>query len=313
MPIQQKLIQKLVLIAFLSLLLTPNSWAAAPAAKKANPAAAPDPMANTMLAQFSKAGAKIYYMGNHSGLDGWFILKDNQMQIIYTTADAHAALVGALFGANGENLTMQQVRELTLNNAEVAAQLGVAAKEQLAIANAGSAAPVAPQAAATPVPDVIPSVTLSPGEKLLQDLSAARSVMIGSAATAPELFMVMDPNCPHCQATWRALRETVLAGHLRIRMIPIGTQDTDDERAAAVFLHVSDPLQVWDKYVGGDIKQLEGTPDTSLVADVRANHAMVDSWNIHATPYLAYRAKDGKIKVLQGEPEKISSLLNDLL
>ena len=45
---------------------------------------------------------------------------------------------------------------------------------------------------------------------------------------------------------------------------------------------------------------------------VRANHVVIDNWNIHDTPYLVYRAQDGKVKVVLGEPEKLTALMSDL-
>ena len=124
--------------------------------------------------------------------------------------------------------------------------------------------------------------------------------------------MVMDPRCPHCQATWNAFRNVVMKGSLHIRMIPIAAPGSDNERAAAMLLGVADPLNAWDKYVAGDKTQLDGTPPAAALAAVRANHAIIDNWSIQNTPYLVYRAKDGKVKVLQGEPDKLSAVLGDL-
>jgi hypothetical protein len=39
---------------------------------------------------------------------------------------------------------------------------------------------------------------------------------------------------------------------------------------------------------------------------------MTDSWRIGTTPTLVYRGKDGKIKILQGEPDNADAVLNDL-
>jgi thiol:disulfide interchange protein DsbG len=259
------------------------------------------------LANIVKMGAKLYYMGNRSGLDGWFIVKNGQVQIAYVPAGGQSILIGAMFGADGENITAAQVKILVDTNQDISALLTNAAKEQAEITNTPTpAANAAPKANGS-----LPSVSLSPGERLIHDLSGAAGVTIGNPS-APQILMVMDPNCPHCQATWKGLRDPVFKNTVQIRMIPIATPGTDNERAAGQLLHVTDPLNAWDKYVAGDKNQLAGTPDASLVAAVHANHELVDSWNIHATPYLVYRSKDGTVKVLQGEPDKVSALLVDL-
>jgi protein-disulfide isomerase len=274
---------------------------------QATASAAPDPSANPVLSGLQKMGAKLFYLGNQNGMDGWFIVKNGQVQIVYANADNKSAIVGAMFGEHGENITAQQIAALVQSNKEIADMIAAAQKEQAAIAQAG--APPKTATASTPV--TIPSTAISPGERLIHDLSGAATAVVGNPSS-PELLMVMDPHCPHCQATWNALRNDVIKGTLHIRMIPIGTADTDNERAAAMLLGVSDPVNAWDKYVAGDASQLAGTPSPAAMAAIRANHKLIDSWSIQSTPYLVYRAKDGKVKVVVGEPEKISAILTDL-
>jgi hypothetical protein len=310
--------RNLLAAAVLIVLFLPQSapLAAAPAATPLKPApppviaaapTAPDPAANPVLAMLQKSGAKLFYLGNRYEMDGWFILKDGQVQIIYAPPGNKAALVGALFSEDGQNLTSLQLAELIKDNPEAAALLGGAQKEQAAIAQAGSpsAAPVSPST------NGLPAATLSPGERLVQDLSGASTVVIGNVSS-PELLMVMDPHCLHCQATWKVLRDPVFKGTMHIRMIPIGPPDSDNERAAAVLLSSGDPLNMWDKYVGGDHSVLAGTPSATALTAVRANHQVIDSWSIQDTPYLVYRAKDGKVKVVVGEPDKVSAVLSDM-
>lgn len=291
---------RLLLTLALFFLLHTASFAASPAP------ATPDISGNPVLANIQKSGAKLFYLGNRLGMDGWFIVKDGQVQIIYATPDNKGAMIGALFGPDGENITTFQVENLVQNNKEVADLITSAQNEQANIAAVGAPKP----AAAAPTTG-LPSAPLSPGERLMHDLSSASTVVVGTPSS-PELLMVMDPHCPHCQATWKALRDAVFKGGLHIRMIPIGDAGSDNERAAAFFLGVGDPLNVWDKYVAGDRSQLAGTPPAAALAAVRANHAVIDSWSIQQTPYIVYRAKDGKVKVVVGQPDKITTVLSDL-
>jgi protein-disulfide isomerase len=294
---------KRILLAFAALFLFHVSSFAA--AAPATPSA-PNASANPVLSSLQKSGAKLFYMGNRLGMDGWFIVKDGQVQIIYATPDNKGAMIGALFGQDGENVTTLQVTTLVQNNKEVADLIAAAQNEQANIVQAGN-----PGAAATTGAGGMPSAPLSPGERLIHDLEGAATVVVGNPKS-PELLMVMDPHCKHCQATWKAMRDAVVKGSLHIRMIPIGDAGSDNERAAATFLGVSDPLDVWDKYVAGDRAQLAATPTAEELAAVRANHTVIDSWSIENTPYLVYRGKDGKVKVVQGEPDKVSSVLGDL-
>jgi protein-disulfide isomerase len=219
-------------------------------------------------------------------------------------------LIGALFGPDGQNITADQIQMLMTTNKEVNALLTTGANPQGAPGDPMAAAIQTQNAltaqAANPMPSLLP-----PGERLIKDLQNAAGVTVGDSS-APLLLMVMDPDCPHCQATWRALRDAVLKNALQIRLVPIGIQTPEHQRAAAQLLHIANPLLGWDKYVAGDKSQLSGTPDASLIAAIKANEALVDSWHIQMTPYLVYQAKDGKVKIVEGEPEQPAALLSDI-
>jgi thiol:disulfide interchange protein DsbG len=303
-------LQKVGLIITL-LVLTASLAQAAPSSSTT-----PDPSSSPVLSGMMKAGAKLYYLGTRSGLDGWLILKDGQIQVAYVTSDKQGILIGAMFGANGEGVTTDQIKMLADGNKEVAAVLMGAVQEQQAMNQTGAAPAATPSAASTPVSSIVPTVPLSPGEHLLQDFTAAQGVVLGSGA--PRLYMVMDPNCPHCQAAWRVLRDAVFKNAISLKMIPIAPPGSDSERAAGQLLHIADPLNAWDKYVGpdkgqGDKTQLAGVPDPSLITALHNNRTLIDGWHIDQTPYFAYRGKDGKVKIVVGEPDKVSSILSDLV
>jgi thiol:disulfide interchange protein DsbG len=268
---------------------------------------APDPSNYLILNNLIKMGAKIYYLGNRSGLDGWFILKDNQVQIAYTTADSDGVLVGVLFDKNGENITTAQLSNLALTNKELAESLNATSKTPTTAMSASTGTEMS-----SAVPNGLTTAIQSPGEKLLQELTNATGVTIGNSS-APQIMMVMDPNCPHCQATWRGIRDSVFKNSLRIRLIPVVRPESDNERAAAVLVQSGDALNSWDKYVAGDKSQLAGNADPAIVVNLRMNHALIDSWHISTTPYIVYRGKDGKVKIIQGEPTDIAKFLADVL
>lgn len=269
----------------------------------------PDPHLNSVLADIIKFGAKLYYLGNTAGLDGWFIINDGQIQIAYATADGQHALVGALFGPNGENVTSNQIDDLLKSNPDVKSALVDAA----ATANQtpkNSALPASlPSSAAAPSS---PAPSSSPGEQLYSKLVVAKGVTVGTNTTAPLLLMVIDPNCPHCQATWRRLRDFVSQNILQVRLIPIGNENSDSERVAAKLLEATNPLDTWNKYVDGDKSQFAGTPDKSSITATQSSHTLVDSWSLRAIPVLVYRSTDGQIKIEQGEPKNLAAVMKDM-
>jgi len=259
----------------------------------------PNPNDNPMLARYAKEGITLYYLGSHSGLDGWLLLKDGQVQIVYTTADKQSILVGVLYDTNGDAITEGEVKALNRTHPEIDAAL----QQNIIQIQQNTLMPMAG-------PPTGSTASLPPGEKLVQELQEASFVDLGDPK-APQLFMVIDPNCPHCQATWKALRDIVFKKNLQVHLIPVGRND-EDERAAAVLLKSVDPLNAWDKYVSGDRSQLAGNADAMILATVKTNHTLIDRWNINETPYIVYRGKDKKVKIIAGEPQNIDVLLGDL-
>jgi protein-disulfide isomerase len=301
--------------------------------------AEPDSSTNPVLAAIKKTGANVYYMGTRGGLDGWLVVKGSQLQIAYAITGSQNLMIGALFGPSGENISSAQLQSIFDEHPELK-NLFVNAAQATAAATSASTTPgtLSPSAmglnGGNPAADAqtkifagasgmqMPSGTMlpavqtytSPGEHLYHDLLQARGVDLGSPNT-PELLMVMDPTCPHCKATWKMLRDKVFSNALHVHLVVISrdADDKEESRVAAQLMQVTNPAEAWDKYVNGDKDQLAGTPDPALIQAVKANHDVVDGWRIRSTPFLVYRGRDGKVKIVEGEPMEASALFSDLL
>ena len=290
----------------------PVSPAPAVASAPVSTPTGPDPKTNPGLQLIMRSGAKLYYLGNQGGLDGWLILKDGQIQFVYAAPDGKHVLLGGLFGPNGEDETAAQADGVMAANPEVREAMNNVTRQTLDSAKATLAGDMQKAKTDQFLAPTVPAVSISPGERIYQDMFAAKGVAVGKNLSAPLLFMVIDPDCPHCQATWRMLRDFVFNSALQIRLIPIGNENSDSERAAAQLLRVSNPLEAWNKYVDGDKSQLAGNADPKLVADVQSNHLMIDDWDLQSTPIIVYRGKDGKVKIEQGEPDKVAAIVGDI-
>lgn len=325
---------RLALFSFAILMVFPAHSLKAEALAGPLPAAAaqnaPDPRSNPVLADIMRYGARVFYMGNLSGADSWFIYKNRQMQFAYTFRDSQNALIGVMFGPNGQGITSKQLDQLINTNPEVNLLMKTATStlsspedhaainKQVASAIVGAAgssqAGKIPMASLEGLSSAAQPALASPGERLYADLSKASGVDLGNDS-APVVMMVMNPNCSHCKASWRSLRDSVQAGKIRVRLVPVAATP-EEEALGAQLLHVADPLTVWDKFVGnalgGDKSQLAGTPDEASRKAVKDNYALADSWSIRDTPYFVYRGKNGKVKILRGEPEKVADFLGDV-
>ena len=274
-------------------------------------AKAPDVNTIPVLANMVRGGNRLFPLGVRSGLFGWLIVKDGQIQMIYLAPDGKSVLIGALFSDRGDDVTGPQIATLVKANKEVAVLVN--ARQQKTVAAAMAPGGASSAAESTNLASTISKMSVpgSLGDRLYQEMALASGVVVGHNDKA-QIMMVIDPNCPHCQATWKEFREAVLANHLQIKLIPIGRGEPENERAAARLLKAANPLESWDKYVGGDKSVLAGEADPMAAIAVKTNAALVDRWNISYTPYLVYRNKEGVVKIVQGKPEQMATVLSDL-
>ncbi len=284
-------------------------------------AKAPDINSIPVLSSIVSGGGKLFYLGERSGLHGWFIVKDGQIQMIYLTPDKQTVMIGAIFTSDGQDVTGSQINALATRNKEVYQLLNAPATQQAeldaAVSNEGGVAavpgdPSFAAASSRAEKESMPAIPLSPGDRLYQDLKAAAGVSFGSGS-APEIIIIAAPKCPNCKKTWLELRESVKSGQVQVRLIPVyNSVGGEEANQAAHLLVTKDPFAAWDKFSGGDEKALDGPPDEIAARAVMANLNLVSKWNIKGYPYIVYKGKDGRIKIVQGRPERMAAVLVDL-
>lgn len=281
-----------------------------PSELKAQQPTALDPKKIPVVRSLLQGGAELYYLGARSGIEGFLIYKDGKVQVMYVTPDQQTVLFGGMYSADGANISAQQISTASADNMQLKALLTAAGEQQREFEQQGA---IGDKAEPSPVAkEIVPSgVSLSPGERLFNDFLSAAGVVVGQEGK-PLVLMLIDPNCPVCKATWNELYEPVTKGVLRVKLVPIGAEGSENEKQAARLLRVADPLTSWHKFVGGDKSILAGEPPVGDVGAVRTSMAMALGWKIQATPYIVYRGVDGKIKVVQGKPDKIANILSDL-
>ncbi len=279
----------------------------------------PDIKNITILTNIVRGGAKLYYIGERSGMHGWFIVKNGQIQVIYLSPDKKTALIGAMFTDQGENVSSAQINALAARDREVYVLLNGAAMQQSQITQAGiveggvASVPSDPATAKSVQGESgVPAMALSPGDRLFQDLKAAAGVNMGRPDT-PEIMMIIAPRCPNCQKTWKELRAPIKDGQVQVRLIPVyNSLGGDEANEAAHILTAKDPFEAWDKFAAGDAKALGGPADDIALRAITSNLNLVSRWNIKGYPYIVYRGKDGRIKIVQGRPERMAAVLVDL-
>ena len=310
-------------VALLTVSISPSfAQSSAPSSYKEvlfNPdAAEPDVNKIVPLKRLVDKGLKLYYMGERSSLHGWVAFKDRGIQMLYVTPDYKTVLVGALLTGSGRNVTREQLAYVFEKYPFIREAITVAGKEVIAIKDAGKKGGVTSVTAAPEVnkadheKDMLPTATISPGEQLLQDLKAAGGVDLGTNLRS-KIYMIAAPSCPVCKATWKELYGSIKSNDVSVRLIPVYNNVVAAEvNQAAQLLTAKDPLKTWNSFVNGDKKALAGEGSDLAVRAVSANLKIVSKWNIQGYPYLVYRGKDGRIKIVQGKPERMAAVLLDL-
>lgn len=255
-------------------------------------------------------GASLYYLGESFGLHGWFVVKDKEVQLFYTTPDQRGLVVGALLAADGTNISQQQMLQLAERNQDIEKIIQAAGQTSNVHLpdSSNAAAPLDPAA--------------SPAEQFYAALLGGATLTFGQA-NAPQLVMVMDVNCVFCHRTWQKLQPLVEAGALRVTLFPIAALGLESETEAAVLLGKKDPYAAWKSHVAGDTRVLKTAPpnpdlpetaaDPARQEAVKSNSLLVYKWHIRTTPTLLYRGKNNKIRLISGEPASAQAIMDDIL
>lgn len=250
------------------------------------------------LETMAKEGAQVRYMGNEAGLDGWIAIQNGQEQYFYATPDREYVLLGLLFDKTGKMITLQQVSALQKEGGAVLDIL-----QQEASTKGASVTDALPREG-----DITKSLK-SPSEQMFADIEGSNWVALGDPK-APVLYMFVDPECPFCHEFMKSLRKDIDGGRIQVRMIPVGLKE-DTRTQAALLLAIPNAQARWFRHLDGDKEALPVTPGINEQG-VERNMSVMQSWKLNVTPLSVYRAKDGKVKVVQGRAKDLKALISDL-
>ncbi len=292
---------------FLLVILLSVFAAASPvfaAADKSNLPPLPAPLQNLVA-----EGAQIRYLGRENNLDGWVTLKQGQQQYFYVTQDQQSIIMGVLFNAKGDVITLRQVNDLR-------------EKEGPALdALAGMKVPSAAEneTVSTPAPDFSSPAALakaaegpSKSEQLYEAVSAANWVALGSK-DAPAIYSFIDPECPHCHDLIQDVRKSGLLekGALQLRLIPVGLISEDSLKEAAYLLAAPNAQDLLFQHLDGKKGVLMADPSVNTQG-VQRNMALMQDWNFDVTPFSIYKDSSGKVKILRGRPNDLKKVVAEL-
>ena len=227
------------------------------------------------------AGGNVTPLPSQHGLGALFVRSGAQFQVFYITPDKERVIPGVLWDSAGKDLTRDQVAN---------------------------------------VPGAIPTVTVgdvqgsSPGAGPAARVAALPLIEKASfgtvgAASAPHLWMVIDPQCIYSVRAYQMLHPFVQAGKLQVSIVPVSVLDDEDAgqstRSALALLSKS-PDQLVSAWQSGSVND---PPVPAAVERLQTNKAIAQAIGLQGTPTLLWRKPDGTEGRIDGVPANIETLI----
>jgi thiol:disulfide interchange protein DsbG len=238
------------------------------------------------------AAGSVTQLGDRDGFEGLFVRSGAQFQVFYAAPDSQVVIPGILRNAQGKNLMREQVANIpgAMPTVEVS----------------GHAGPdiLGPAAADTTDPTIATAATLAAVEK-------ADYGSIGPTS-APQLFMLIDPQCIYSVRSFQQLRGFAQAGKIRLSIVPLSILDYEDRgqstRSALALL--SKPTdQIVSAWESGDV----GGPVSPQAADyLKQNMTIASALGVKGTPTFIWRKADGSAGRIDGVPMDVGALISSI-
>lgn len=298
-----------ILLLVSTLLLTPTLAFSAPTCAIPQTAADTTPPSNSAASEFSSLtpigpdrveripalrrivskGAELFDLGAQHGLQTVFARNGSTFQVFYLTPDGQAAVGGVMWDAAGHNITRTQVAPIHGTIPTVTIDAPTTATVSAATSQQTAARP--PKSA----------------------LKAAANTIFGTvgSATAPRLYMFIDPLCSFSVRAVDQLRPYIAAGKLQLAVIPVTVLDGEDQgqsTIAAKGLLSLPPDQIVTAWQNQRIAPLPPAL-SDATARLAQNMAAAETLMLRGTPTFVWHKADGTDGQAVGIPDNIEALV----
>jgi thiol:disulfide interchange protein DsbG len=229
------------------------------------------------------AGDNITDLSVAHALSGLFVRSGPQFQVFYVTPDEERLIPGVMWDAAGKDITRKQIADIT---------------------------------------GAVPTVVVGGGETgqssstegLVAALPLLQKAFFGTTgpASAPHLFMLVDPQCIYSVRALQMLQPFVAARRLQVSVIPLSVLDQEDQgqstRSALALL--SKPAdELVSAWRAGSVND---TPSPEATERLRANMAIARAIGLKGTPTFIWRKSDGKEGRIDGIPMSMDALVSSV-
>lgn len=220
-------------------------------------------------------------LGSFHGMRGIFVRNAGQFQVFYASPDGERVIPGAMFDAQGKNLTHDQIASIP--GVIPTVLIGSAAGQMQASAQ-------------------------TPAGSLLKAVEATTFGTLGSPS-APRLWMFVDPLCAWSVRAMGQLRLYVAAGRVQLAIIPVAVLDHEDQGRSSLVAKAMLSLPRNTMVAAWNDNKL-GEPAGPLAdQQLAGNMAAVAAVGLRGTPTFVWRKVDGSEGRADGLPSDIEGLI----
>jgi thiol:disulfide interchange protein DsbG len=237
------------------------------------------------------AGGGLTELGMLHGLRGMLVRSGTQFQVFYATPNGDRVIPGVMWDAAGKNLTRDQVAPV-----------------------AGTIPTVTIGPADTSTRPTNAASTETPAPTSASALIVAQTTAFGTVgnASAPRLWMFIDPQCAYSVQAMQRLQPYVASGRVQLAVIPLSVLDYEDQghSTPSALAMLSKPVgQMVTAWSRGD---LNGAPAPEAAAKLQANMAAAHAIQLRGTPTFIWRKANGSEGRADGVPGDINVMLDSL-
>jgi hypothetical protein len=274
----------------------------------------PDISAIGFIQNLHASGAKIYFLGKKLGLNGWFAIKGEQIQLLYTTLDNKGLFVGSLLAADGTNISQQQMAMLANGNPQIKTLFKTSGQPATmpTMIKKGDLPGVGLTRSNPSLPEI--NKDGSREQQIYDDLQRAAQIVFGKDGL-PQLTILLDINNALSKTIWKKLISYVDDGRLQVVMIPFTVSGSQSDTDAANLFQKKDPYEAWKRHLDNEIEIIRtGKVNVDLEDIINATtQTIVGRWKMEKPVYLFYHTKDGALQVKLDLPQSTDVLMVELL
>ena len=234
------------------------------------------------------AGSAVRELPRRHGLHALFLHSGQRFQVFYVSPDGERLVSGVMFDALGRDITREQIDSIpgTIPTVTIGEETRPGAK------SAGT------------IPALSDSSLLAVAEHTTHG--------VAGAATAPQLWMFIDPQCSYSIKAMQEVAPYVAQGRVRLNVIPLSILDREDDGLStqrALDLVSTPADEMVSRWEDGQVSG-PATPDAPAL--LRGNMQAAAAAQLRGTPLFLWSKPDGSLGRVDGVPSNVGAMIASL-